>query len=71
LSAHGWKIKKCLDERPKSPNQLYAFQGKFDRKKENLYNYWVDKMISWAESKGAKIQDDEFMQSTFYGGSTV
>lgn len=53
--------------RPKSPDQLYAFDKQFDRKQENIYNYWVDKMVSWAEKKGAQIQNDNFIQSTFYG----
>jgi hypothetical protein len=57
--------------RPRSPNQLYAFQHKFDKKQENIYNYWVDRMVSWVEAKGARIQDDDFIHSTFYGGNTA
>lgn len=53
--------------RPRSPDQLYAFQHKFDKKQENIYNYWVDRMVSWVEGKGARIQDDDFIHSTFYG----
>jgi hypothetical protein len=56
--------------KPKSPNQLYALKEDFDKKQENIYNYWVDKMVSWIEKKGARIQDDDFIQSTFYGGNT-
>jgi hypothetical protein len=56
--------------KPKGPNQLYALKEDFDKRQENMYNYWVDKMVSWVDKKGANIQNDNFIQSTFYRGNT-
>ena len=57
--------------RPKNPDQLYAFEKHFDTRHDNVYNYWVDRMVSWVEKKGGRISDDDFIQSTFYGENTL
>jgi len=56
--------------RLKSLSQLYVFQEGFDDKQRNVYNYWVDKLISWIEKKGARIAEDDFIITKFYGGDS-